>query len=232
MNARAAKRLYDAKVVATSLGEYVEGRTQEGFLAGEMWRYAVELQAGRLARAVGASVREATELRERLPGWERIVGLEQCLSLDATTDDLKQLWGVVTRDVPPLLVAIDAELEVFGVPRTDELSAVTPTQVNDLIVRNLVGIAEICKQHGVAKLDMFGSATTGAFADSSDVDFLVRFSPETEKSIGRYMDLEAALGSLLDRKIDLVDDKAFKNPYFEHSVRMTRVPVFQLDSPG
>jgi predicted nucleotidyltransferase/uncharacterized protein with HEPN domain len=230
MNARAAKRLHDSRKAATQLAEYVSGKTLGEFLSEEMWRYAIERQAGILASAIAASIREAPELRNRLPCWECVVELQACLSLEATSDDLSRLWDVVTRDVLPLLGAIDAELESFGLPEDSEESGHVQLQMEALVVRNLVGIAEICKQFGAMRLDVFGSATTGAFTDSSDIDFLVTFTPETKKSIGHYMEMEVALSALLGREIDLVDDKEFENPYFQHSVRTSRITVFDVGS--
>jgi predicted nucleotidyltransferase len=52
--------------------------------------------------------------------------------------------------------------------------------------------------------------------------------PESKPTIGRYLDLEAKLVELLGRRVDLVDDKSFENPYFQQSVRLSRVTIFPL----
>lgn len=226
MNARAAKRLYDAKTAAAKLARYTDGKSLDEFLGGEMLRYAVERQAGVLASAIAASVREAPELADRLPGWERIVALDACLSLETGQEERVRLWNTVVDDVPVLLGAIEQELETFGLP-TQETRPGSQRQVAGLITEHLAEIAMLCREHKVARLDVFGSAATGAFSESSDIDFLVIWKPESKASISRYLDLENALQELLEREIDLIDDKEFENPYFRYSVRMSRVALFE-----
>jgi predicted nucleotidyltransferase/uncharacterized protein with HEPN domain len=226
MNARAAKRLYDGKKAAARLTEYVAGKTLEKFLGGDMLRYAVERQAGVLASAMAASVREAPELEGRLHQWERIVALDECLALDAGQEELVRLWNTVVDDVPPLLAAIEHELEAFGPPPAEALPN-SQGRVVELITEHLAEIGTLCQQYKVARLDVFGSAATGAFTESSDIDFLVTWKPESKRSISRYLELESALQELLGREIDLIDDKEFENPYFRYSVRVSRVALFE-----
>ena len=63
---------------------------------------------------------------------------------------------------------------------------------------------------------MFGSAARGNFDSSrSDFDFLVLFSASVPMSADdRYFGLIKELEILLDRKVDLVDITAARNPYF------------------
>jgi predicted nucleotidyltransferase len=43
-----------------------------------------------------------------------------------------------------------------------------------LITDNLDAIRALCRQYGIRRLDLFGSAATGAFdPDTSDLDFVV-----------------------------------------------------------
>ncbi len=231
MNARSAKRLYDGKQAAIDLAEYSDGQTLDGFLGEEMWRFAVERKAGVLASAMESAVREAPELADRLPHIDRVIGLRECLTLDAGDDERRRMWVIVTDEVPELLVAIDAELAAFGIP--DENAPLEPGKSFrpiDLILDNLMPIAALCREYLVEQLDVFGSATTGAFdLETSDIDFLVRYLPESEPTLGRYLELEAALSELLGRKIDLVQDREFENPYFRQSVRMSRVRIYPVN---
>jgi uncharacterized protein len=65
-------------------------------------------------------------------------------------------------------------------------------------------IAEICRRYGIHKLALFGSALTGRFNDSSDIDILVDFQPWERVGFFRLAEIEDALGPLLGgRKIDL-----------------------------
>lgn len=70
-------------------------------------------------------------------------------------------------------------------------------------------IGDLCRRHGVTRLDVFGSAARGTDFDSraSDIDFLVEFRPQ-EDDLVAFVDFKAALENLLARPVDLVDRKA------------------------
>jgi len=67
----------------------------------------------------------------------------------------------------------------------------------EIIEENKSRIVALCKLHGVRKLDLFGSATTGAFdRDSSDLDFVVELGEYDDAIADRYLDLADGLESL------------------------------------
>ncbi|MEZ2348216.1 nucleotidyltransferase family protein [Terriglobus sp. RCC_193] len=76
-------------------------------------------------------------------------------------------------------------------------------------------IAAICREHGVARLLVFGSVLRDDFnPETSDIDFLVQFLPEASKAwAGEYTDLKEALEELLKRPVDVVGETWIKNPY-------------------
>jgi predicted nucleotidyltransferase len=78
-------------------------------------------------------------------------------------------------------------------------------------------IAQVCRAHGVARLTVFGSATTDKFDRSSDVDFMVEFAPGREDAFETYFGLKEDLEDLLGRSVDLVMTKAVHNPHFAAS---------------
>jgi predicted nucleotidyltransferase len=74
-------------------------------------------------------------------------------------------------------------------------------------------IADLCRQYGVRRLSVFGSALTDRFdAERSDVDFLVEFPDEVPHRFDAYFDLKQALEALVGRPVDLVEVGALKNP--------------------
>ena len=85
-------------------------------------------------------------------------------------------------------------------------------------------IAELCRQHRVTRLEVFGSAAVGEFDEQrSDFDFLVDFQDGYAGGPFRqYFDFLAALKSLLGREVDLVETRAIKNPYFARAIDETR----------
>ena len=74
----------------------------------------------------------------------------------------------------------------------------------------------LCRQYGVRRLELFGSAASDDFNPStSDVDFFYEFDPtETHDYADRFFGLMEALELLLCRKVDLVSAKDATNPYF------------------
>lgn len=69
-------------------------------------------------------------------------------------------------------------------------------------------LAELCRRFGVARLDLFGSATDAArFSDASDVDFLVEFGG-ARIDLARFEAFRSALEALLSRHVDLIDRRA------------------------
>lgn len=80
-------------------------------------------------------------------------------------------------------------------------------------------IAELCRRHGVRRLDLFGSAAAnGTGSSDSDIDFLVDFGdPLPQGAADRYFGLREGLQALLGRPVDLVVRSAVRNPYFMRS---------------
>jgi len=97
-----------------------------------------------------------------------------------------------------------------------------------LIDPQLAQVSSLCRRYGVRKLELFGSATTGAFdAQRSDLDFLIEFDPDGDDSLfHRYFGLNEDLEALLGRNLDLVMVGTLKNPYFIDSVNKTRQTVY------
>lgn len=82
-------------------------------------------------------------------------------------------------------------------------------------------LVEICREHNVAQLGLFGSTVRGEAGENSDLDLLVEFSKPTSQLglIGLEQRLEYALG----RKIDLLT-KAALSPYLrDHILQELRV---------
>lgn len=76
-------------------------------------------------------------------------------------------------------------------------------------------IEALCRELGIRRLDIFGSALGTSFTETSDVDVLVEF--DTASQAGRfdtYFALKEGLERILDRQVDVVTVTAIRNPYF------------------
>ena len=72
-------------------------------------------------------------------------------------------------------------------------------------------LADLCRRYGVARLELFGSATRDDFDPGrSDVDFLVTFAPATRNDLVAFADFKEALETLLGRTVDLVEREAIE----------------------
>jgi predicted nucleotidyltransferase len=80
----------------------------------------------------------------------------------------------------------------------------------------LDAIAALCRKYHVAELAIFGSALRGDSRPDSDVDFLVKFTPDARIGL-TFFTFEHELSVLLGRKADL-NTPAFLSPYFRQQV--------------
>ncbi len=90
-------------------------------------------------------------------------------------------------------------------------------------------VAQLCRQYRVLRLDLFGSAASGAFSPAtSDFDFIARFADTRSADYAdRYLDFAEALERLFGRRVDLLTERAIRNPYFRAEVDRTRQVVYE-----
>ncbi len=95
-----------------------------------------------------------------------------------------------------------------------------------IVETNREAIAALCRQYGVVRLDVFGSALGDDFRPGeSDVDLLADFgNMDPLQLVDAYFELLDELRALLGTDVDLVMTGAIKNPYVladvERSKRM------------
>ena len=77
-------------------------------------------------------------------------------------------------------------------------------EVVEVIGRHIAQIARF----DVRSLEIFGSVARDEAGPHSDVDFLVRFGGRT--TFDQYMGLKLLLEDVLDRRVDLVTEKALR----------------------
>lgn len=101
--------------------------------------------------------------------------------------------------------------------------------VTRYVTKKIDAVTDLCRQHHVAELYLFGSAASGDFRRlKSDIDFLVRFLSSTPADhADRYFGLLEGLRDLFQRRIDLIEIPALKNPYFKESAERHRVLLYE-----
>lgn len=95
----------------------------------------------------------------------------------------------------------------------------------DVVEANLEAIRALCREFGVLRLEVFGSAATSRFdPERSDIDFLVEYPPDYDFGLWltRYFALQERLEALLHRPVDLVMVEAVRKPRFIEAINQTR----------
>jgi predicted nucleotidyltransferase len=98
----------------------------------------------------------------------------------------------------------------------------------DLVSKN-EALAALCREYGVSRLELFGSAARGRDFDpqTSDMDFLVAFTPDFPMSpLKQFFGLAQELEALLGRRVDLVEAASVQNPFVQTAINRSREVVY------
>jgi len=91
----------------------------------------------------------------------------------------------------------------------------------------LSDIERLCRTHKVKSLYAFGSVLTDKFNEDSDIDLIVDFANiSVEEYADNYFDLKFSLQDIFNTPIDLLEEKAIKNPYFKQTVNQQRQLIY------
>jgi predicted nucleotidyltransferase len=102
------------------------------------------------------------------------------------------------------------------------------TPLLPLIAERTEEIAALCRRYGVLRLDLFGSAATGAFGDDSDLDFVAAFADTRVPGYAdRFLRFAEALEALFGRDVDLLTERSIENPYFRRAVDASRRTIYE-----
>ena len=89
-------------------------------------------------------------------------------------------------------------------------------------------ISRLCLTHKVKTLYAFGSVLTDKFNAESDIDLIVEFYPfDVLDYADNYFELKFSLEDILKRPIDLLEEKAIKNPYFRKAINQQRQLIYE-----
>jgi predicted nucleotidyltransferase len=79
-------------------------------------------------------------------------------------------------------------------------------------------LIDLCRRWQILELAVFGSVARGSDGADSDIDLLVTFAPNAPWDVLDILDLRAELADLFGRAVDLVEEKAIRNPYRRASI--------------
>ncbi len=88
-------------------------------------------------------------------------------------------------------------------------------------------IKELCEENKVKTLYAFGSVTREDFSELSDIDLVVDFEEKDPYAYtDLYFNLKNKLEDLLERQVDLVEERAIKNPFFRQQLENTKIKIY------
>lgn len=79
-------------------------------------------------------------------------------------------------------------------------------------------LTEFCPRWQIEELAVFGSVARGSQRSDSDVDLLVTFRPDAPWSTLDLVDLREDLSGLFGRRVDLIEERAIRNPWRKASI--------------
>jgi|LauGreDrversion4_2_1035121.scaffolds.fasta_scaffold247434_3 predicted nucleotidyltransferase len=88
-------------------------------------------------------------------------------------------------------------------------------------------VRDLCARHGVARLELTGSAARSDFNPTrSDIDLLVEFLPGARVSALQFVELSDALEQAFGRRVDLIELSAVTNPILREAFIRDRMPFY------
>jgi predicted nucleotidyltransferase len=86
-------------------------------------------------------------------------------------------------------------------------------------------LEKICNELSLQQLALIGSAARDDFSPKSDIDVLVTFQGD-DNLFDRYFGLKTKLEALFKRKVDIIEERAIRNPFFRKAVEKDRISVY------
>ena len=97
----------------------------------------------------------------------------------------------------------------------------------NLIESNIERLRLLCQKHKVGKLFVFGSVLSNRFNVESDIDLIVDFNEvDLSDYADNYFTLKDELEKLFNRKVDLLEAQAIRNPFFKESIDQQKRLVY------
>ncbi len=91
------------------------------------------------------------------------------------------------------------------------------------------GLQRFCRERGIAKLELFGSALRDDFRSDSDVDLLCTLRADSHCTLLGWANLQLKLTEIFGRPVDLVSRWAIErsqNPYRRTPILSTAKPIY------
>ena len=96
------------------------------------------------------------------------------------------------------------------------------------IDKHIDRISDLCRSNSVNTLFAFGSILNDSLSPDSDIDMVVALEDQDPLAYSdHYFNLKFGLEVLFNRNIDLLEEKAIKNPYLRQEIESKKVLVYE-----
>lgn len=103
----------------------------------------------------------------------------------------------------------------------------------NILNRHIDRIRQLCEMYDVRELFAFGSVTSDRFEKQSDIDLVVDIDDNDPISYAnKYFSLKFQLEEILQRRIDLLENKAIRNKFLRSEIDRTKVKIYGKRSPS
>ncbi|HET9571020.1 MAG TPA: nucleotidyltransferase domain-containing protein [Bacteroidales bacterium] len=97
----------------------------------------------------------------------------------------------------------------------------------NMIDQNIDMIKDLCLKYKVKRLFAFGTVITDRFKSDSDIDLIVDFKDvDLYDYADNYFDLKSSLENVFHSEVDLLEEKAIKNPYLKKSIDISKQLIY------
>jgi predicted nucleotidyltransferase len=90
-------------------------------------------------------------------------------------------------------------------------------------------VGRFCRERGISKLELFGSALREDFRDDSDVDVLATLRKDAHPTLLDWAEMQQKLSDIFGRPVDLVSRRAVessRNLYRKHTILSTATEIY------
>ena len=90
-------------------------------------------------------------------------------------------------------------------------------------------LERFCESHGIARLELFGSALRDDFCGDSDVDLLATLKTDARPTLLDWAEMQEQLAEMFRRPVDLVSRRAIersRNRYRKNSILSTAEQIY------
>lgn len=209
------------------IGTLTEGRSCADASRDRRFQLGLELQLGRLGSTLGKVLAQDPALVEVLPLAPAVVETGESILRDYDSLDHAALWKMAVHDLPSLAHQIERAIATYietslPVEGRGELVPLVDAKRHELIA--------LCREYGVYKMLVFGSAVKGTFdPERSDLDFAVDLGDSEPGVSRRYMNLIVALEDLFGRSVDVVTLHDGLSERFRHELNQTAMTIFEQE---